>query len=47
MSPALTDTATFILEVTAQEGGETVKLFFSITVIVSNPNLTITTLDVL
>jgi hypothetical protein len=46
-SPALTDTTTFILQVEAQEGGETVKLYFSITVIVANPNLVATTLQVL
>ena len=46
-SPALTDTTTFILEVEGQEGGETVKLYFSVTVIVADPNLVATTLQVL
>jgi hypothetical protein len=46
-SPALTDTTTFILEVSAQEGGQTVTLYFSVTVIVADPNITVTTLDVL
>ena len=46
-SPALTDTTTFILEVSAQEAGETVTLYFGITVIVADPNITATTLDVL
>lgn len=46
-SPPLTDTTTFILEVVAQQSGQTVKLFFNVTVIVANPNIAVTTLDVL
>jgi hypothetical protein len=46
-SPALTDTTTFILEVSAQEGGQTVLLYFSLTVIVANPSFTANDLTVL
>lgn len=46
-SPALTDTTTFILEVSAQHGGQTVKLYFSLTVVVANPDITATALQVL
>jgi hypothetical protein len=46
-SPALTDTTTFILQVTAQEAGQTVTVQFSTTVIVANPDFTATTLTVL
>jgi len=46
-SPPLTDTTTFILQVQAQELGQTVTLYFSVTVIVANPNITATLLDVL
>lgn len=43
----LTDTTTFILEVTAQESGQTVKHYSSLTVIVADPNVTVNTLTVL
>ena len=46
-SPALTDTTTFILEVSAQGGGQTVTLYFSLTVIVANPSFTAHDLTVL
>jgi hypothetical protein len=46
-SPALVDTTTFILEVKAQEAGETVTQDFSTTVIVADPDLTATSLTVL
>jgi len=46
-SPDLTDTTTFILQVSAQEGGQTVTIQFSVTVIVADPDITVTTLDVL
>lgn len=46
-SPALTDTTTFILEVSAQQSGQTVKLYFSLTVIVANPNIIANALQVL
>jgi hypothetical protein len=46
-SPALTDTTTFILQVSAQEGGQTVTEYFSLTVIVANPSFTARDLTVL
>jgi len=46
-SPPLTDTTTFILEVSAQEAGQTVTLRFSVTVIVANPDITAKSLTVL
>jgi len=46
-SPALTDTTAFMLEVAAQEAGQTVKLYFNATVIVSDPSVTATELTVL
>lgn len=46
-SPALVDTTTFILQVSAQQGGQTVTIQFSVTVIVANPDITATTLTVL
>ena len=46
-SPDLTDTTTFILSVVAQESGQTVSIQFSVTVIVADPDITATTLDVL
>ena len=38
-SPPLTDDTTFILQVSAQQSGETVVLHFSVTVIVAHPSL--------
>lgn len=38
-SPPLTDTTTFILQVSAQQSGQTVVLHFSVTVIVAHPSL--------
>ena len=46
-SPSLTDTTTFILEVSAQDSGQTVTLYFSLTVIVANPSFTAKDLTVL
>lgn len=46
-SPALNNTTTFILQVSAQEGGQTVTIQFSVTVIVADPDITATTLTVL
>ena len=46
-SPALVNTTTFILEVSAQQAGQTVTLRFSVTVIVANPDFSATTLTVL
>ncbi|HEY0035586.1 MAG TPA: hypothetical protein VGB66_02800 [Longimicrobium sp.] len=46
-SPPLVDATTFILEVTAQEAGQTVTQYFSTTVIVADPDLTATSLTVL
>jgi hypothetical protein len=46
-SPALNDTTSFILEVVAQQDGQTVKQYFSTTVIVANPDITATSLRVL
>jgi hypothetical protein len=46
-SPALTDTTTFILQVTAQEGRQTVTEYFSLTVVVANPSFTARDLTVL
>jgi microcystin-dependent protein len=45
--PALTETTTFILDVAAQQGGQTVKLYFSVTVVVANPDITAKNLTVL
>jgi hypothetical protein len=45
-SPELHNTTTFILEVTAQEAGQSVTLRFSTTVIVANPDLVATSLQV-
>jgi hypothetical protein len=46
-SPALTDSTTFILQVSAQQGGQTVDIHFSLTVIVARPNIVATQLQVL
>lgn len=46
-SPALNDTTTFILQVVAQESGQSVTIQFSVTVIVADPDIIATTLDVL
>jgi hypothetical protein len=46
-SPPLTDVTTFILEVIAQQNGQTATLYFSVTVIVADPNIVATSLAVL
>ncbi len=46
-SPGLLDTTTFILEVKAQAGNQSVTLYFSVTVIVANPSFTAKDLTVL
>jgi hypothetical protein len=46
-SPALTDNTTFILQVSAQEAGQTVTYYNSVTVIVQDPDITATTINVL
>jgi hypothetical protein len=46
-SPALTDTTTFILQVSAQVDGQTVTEYFSLTVVVANPSFTARDLTVL
>ena len=46
-SPALYDTTAFMLEVEAQEAGQTVKLYFNATVVVANPSIAATELTVL
>ena len=47
LSPELFNTTTFILEVSAQVGNQTVTLYFSVTVIVANPSFTASDLTVL
>lgn len=45
-SPRLSMTTTFILQVSAQQGGQTVNFYFGVTVIVSNPDIVAQSLDV-
>lgn len=46
-SPALSNTTTFILKASAQQSGETVDDYLSVTVVVANPELSATSLKVL
>jgi hypothetical protein len=46
-SPPLTDITTFILQVVAQDGGKTVELRFSATIVVANPSEVVKDLRVL
>jgi len=41
-SPPLTDTTAFMLEVEAQQAGQTVKLYFNATVVVADPSIAAT-----
>jgi len=47
ISPGLTDTTCFILVVTAQQGGQSVTLQFSLTVVVATPDITAKSITVL